>query len=290
MKLIKGLITTVVVIVAIVGVAVIGGYVYVRKTYGIDLFNTVGQLKTLSKPVNESELCPSAFGAEDFVDVKDVVNTSVEDMVKYEEGKGYEGYSVDMGGSTPMKAAVSLTEKQVGALGQTVFYQKTGGKIDVGGKSLDVKLIQTDFLNIDETGSADVNVVVKLDLTPFKAEMNQFPFSYLKKYVPDSLYVSSTVRVQKGSAQFDYTVTHKTLTLNGLSAEDTEDLFKTLDMVFGIGSAEKLNLLIGTTVTDALIGNEKSEGFAYSLKSTGAKDFAFVAATATAADAFSVLY
>ena len=37
MKLIRNLIITVVVIVAILGVVIIGGYVYVRTTYGIDL-------------------------------------------------------------------------------------------------------------------------------------------------------------------------------------------------------------------------------------------------------------
>lgn len=37
MKAIKKLIISLVVIVAIFGVAVIGGYIYVRTTYGIDL-------------------------------------------------------------------------------------------------------------------------------------------------------------------------------------------------------------------------------------------------------------
>lgn len=38
MKALKGVLITLVVIIAIVGVTVIGGYVYVRATYGIDLF------------------------------------------------------------------------------------------------------------------------------------------------------------------------------------------------------------------------------------------------------------
>ena len=49
------------VIVAILGVTVIGGYIYVRTTYGIDLFRTAGQLKTLTQAVDESALCPDAF-------------------------------------------------------------------------------------------------------------------------------------------------------------------------------------------------------------------------------------
>ena len=62
MKTIKNLIITFFVIVAIVGVTVIGGYIYVRTTHGIDLFRTAEQLKTLSKDVDESALCPNAYG------------------------------------------------------------------------------------------------------------------------------------------------------------------------------------------------------------------------------------
>ena len=56
MKALKGVLITLVVIIAIVGVTVIGGYVAVRSKYGIDLFRTAGQLKTLTKDVDESAL------------------------------------------------------------------------------------------------------------------------------------------------------------------------------------------------------------------------------------------
>lgn len=70
MKAIKGLIITLIVIVALAGVTIIGGYIYVRSTYGIDLFRTAGQLKTLSQTPDESVLCPNAFSASDMADVK----------------------------------------------------------------------------------------------------------------------------------------------------------------------------------------------------------------------------
>ena len=53
MKAIKKLVISLVVIVAVLGVVVIGGYIYVRSAYGIDLFRTAGQLKTLTEQVNE---------------------------------------------------------------------------------------------------------------------------------------------------------------------------------------------------------------------------------------------
>lgn len=294
MKAIKRIIISLVVIVAILGVAVIGGYIYVRSAYGIDLFRTAGQLKTLTEQVNEAELCPNAYGDSDFTDLKNSVNAEIEGLVKFEEGKGYNGYTLDFNAliGAELSKTIALSEKQVGALAQTVFFEQTGGKIQLGGKQTDVTIVQTDFSEIAENGSADFNVVCKLDLSPFKADMDKFPYSLFKKYIPDNLYISSTVRVDKTTdGQFDYTVSHKGLALNNLSAEETEDLFHTLDAVLKIGSAESVNLQIGTIAVNALIGNEQSVGFAYSLKAVGATTFYFANVTTAenSIDCFMVL-
>ena len=294
MKAIKRLFISLVVIVAVLGVVVIGGYIYVRSAYGIDLFRTAGQLKTLTEQVNETELCPHAYGDGDFVDLKNSVNAEIEGLVKFEEGKGYNGYILDFNAliGANLSKTIVLSEKQVGALAQTVFFEQTGGKIQLGGKQTDVTIVQTDFSEIAENGSADFNVVCKLDLSPFKADMDKFPYSLFKKYIPDSLYVSSTVRVDKTTdGQFDYTVSHKGLALNNLNAEETEDLFRTLDAVLKIGSAESVNLQIGTIAVNALIGNEQSVGFAYSLKAVGATTFYFANVTTAenSSDCFMVV-
>lgn len=282
MKAIKKLFISLVVIVAVLGVVVIGGYIYVRSAYGIDLFRTAGQLKTLTEQVNEADLCPNAYSDSDFVDLKNSVNAEIEGLVKFEEGKGYNDYTLDFSALTgaELSKTIALSEKQVGALAEIVFFEQTGGKIQLGGKQTDVTIVQTDFSEIAENGSADFNVVCKLDLSPFKADMDKFPYSLFKKYIPDSLYVSSTVRVDKtAEGQFDYTVSHKGLALNNLNAEETADLFHTLDAVLKIGSAESVNLQIGTIAVNALIGNEQSVGFAYSLKAVGATTFYFANVT-----------
>ncbi len=277
MKVLKRLIISLVVIVAILAVAVIGGYIYVRTTYGIDLFRTAGQLKTLTQEVDETALCPNAYGDKDFVDMKTEVNSKFDGLIAYEEGKGYNGYSVNFASlEGKSMVSMSLTEKQVGAIAQTVFYEQTGGKIKIGEKEVSVTVVQVDFSEFAENGSADFNVVAKLDLIPFKADMGGFPYKYFIKYIPDSFYVSSTVRVDKTEAEgFAYTVTHKSLTLNNLSADDTADLFNTLNAVLKIGTAENLNMQIGTTAVNALIGTSESPGFAYSFKAVGATTFNF---------------
>lgn len=212
MKAIKSLIITIIVIVAIMGVAIIGGYIYVRSAYGIDLFNTAGQLKTLSQKTDEKTLCPKAFSASDMADVKTNLDKKASGLIIYEDGKGYEGYTVDFSASS---------------------------------------------------------------LTPLKEDIGGFPFSLFKKYVPDELYVSSTVRVNKTGDKMGYNVTHVGLKLNNLSAEDTADLFHTLDAVLKIGSAENLNMQIGTTAVNALIGNADHSGFAYSMQALGKTAFGF---------------
>lgn len=277
MKAIKGIIITLVVIIALVGVAVIGGYIYVRQTYGIDLFRTAGQLKTLSQTPDEKTLCPNAFSASDMADVKSNMDEKVSGLISYEEGKGYEGYSVDFSevSPTPFTGSITFSSKQAGALAQTIFYEQTGGKVKIGEKELTVRLVQMDFSDISEEGSADFNVVAKVSLTPLKEDMNGFPFSLFKKYVPDELYVSSTVRVNKTDDNMGYNITNVGLKINNLSADDTDDLFHTLDAVLKIGSAENMNLQIGTTAVNALIGNSEYKGFASSMQIFGKTAFEF---------------
>ena len=157
----------------------------------------------------------------------------------------------------------------------------------MGDKEVSVTVVQIDFSEIAANGSADFNVVAKIDLTPFKADMDGFPYKLFKKYIPDNLYVSSTVRVDKTEEDdFSYKVSHKSVTLNNLSGDDTADLFNTLNAVLKIGTAENLNMQVGTMAVNALIGTKDNPGFAYSMKAIGAKYFMF--ATSADADRFIV--
>lgn len=268
MKALKKALIGLVCTIALLGVVVIGGYIFVRSKYGIDLFRTAGQLKVLSEKVDESKLCPNAFGNDDFEGLKSALDSDLASgFISFSEGSGYNGYSIVYSAITGDVSAseLKISEKQTGALGQLIFYDQTGGKISVSGKDLTTTIKQIDFSNIDESGNANLNIVVQIDLTPFTSEMTGFPYSLFKKYIPDSLYVSSTVFVEKTDATMGYKVSHKELKINNLSSEDTDDLFHTLDTVLKIGSAENLNLTIGSTVAQVLIGNDDNSGFAYSL-------------------------
>ena len=280
MSAIKKLIISLIVIIGILAVALISVYIVARVNLGVDLFRTVGQLKTLSQPVNEQESFSAAYRSEDLAELKSQTDSQLGDVVLYEEGKGYEGYTVDFTAlalSGVTAKPVFLSEQQAGALAEIVFHQQTGGVLTIADKEISVCVLQIAFTEIDaETGNADLNVTVKLDLTPFKNDMKGFPFNLLKGFVPDTLYVTSVVRIEKGEG-LAYTVTPKYLTLNNLSGDDTSDFFHTLDVVLKIGSAEELNAEIGTTAANALIGTEQNPGFVYALKATGGSgSFAFV--------------
>lgn len=271
MKAIKSFFISLISLVAFVAVAIIGGYIFVRSKYGIDLFRTIEQLKTLSQTVDENTLYPNALKNTEYVTLQTSINTSLAgDFIKYQESTGFNGYttnyselsSVLLEGITQIK----FSEKQIGFLSQIIFYEQTGGKIQVSEKELETTIIQVEFSNITSTGNADFNIVVKIDLTPLTTELKDFPYNIIKKYIPNSLYLSSTITIEKTDAEMGYSIAHKEFKINNLSADDTSDLFHTLDTVLKIGSAESLNTQIGTIATNALIGNATNNGFAYSLK------------------------
>lgn len=269
MKALKSLIISLISLVAFVAVAVIGGYIFVRSKYGIDLFRTVQQLKTINTTVDESTLFTNAISSDDYVTLQTSINSSLADnFIKYQENEGFNGYKTNysaLGAWMEDLIQVKFSEKQIGFLSQIIFYEQTGGKLQINEKELETTIIQVDFSNITST-KTDFNIVIKVDLTPLTSDMTDFPYSLIKKYIPKSLYFSSTITIEKTDAEMGYSIAHKELKINNLSADDTTDLFHTLDTVLKIGTAEDLNTQIGTIATNALIGNATNKGFAYSLK------------------------
>ena len=272
MKVLKRLLIALLIMVLLAGALVAGAYFYVKNTYGIDVFKTIGQLKTLGREVDEAELCPNAFSESDMASVEDEINASVDGFISYTEENGYKVNFDDL--PSEMKTVIKLTDKQVGAVADTVVRQEMNGEVEIADKKVPVKLLQVAFSDIDESGNADFNVVVRLDLKPLTADVDEGAKRFVGKYLPEFLYVSSTVRVTRG-AGFEFTVAHKTLTLNNLSAKDTEEFLGTLDKLMGIGTAQTLNETIGNTVLSSLIGSESQNGLAYSLKNIGATGYTF---------------
>lgn len=274
MKLIKKLIVSVLSLVIIAAAVLVGGYYYILNTYQIDLLKTLEQLNVLSQQVDEEELCPNAFSTDDMVDVQTIVNQSAEDYITYTQENGYFVNFDNL--PEEMKYIIKLTDKQVGALAQTVIKQELDNKVEVGGQQLGIELKQVDF-SINESNEVSLNTIIALDISSLINQIPQgFPFDYITPKIPKVLYVSSTINVNRTEVAFSYEVAHKSLTLNNLSADQTQAFFHTLNVILNIGESESLNVTIGNAVMDAMVGNEEEKGFAYSLKDIGATDYEFL--------------
>lgn len=274
MKLIKKLIITIITLVVVIIAGAVGTYIYVKNTYDIDLINTVLQLKKISDPVDEKKLITNPYTEEDKTKAHEEVNNSVNGFI------GSDKINFDKL-LTEMKTVIKLDDKQLACLAQEVIDQEMEGKITIGEQDIPLVLKQIDISNVDDEGNADFNTIVKLDISSFKTNMNNFPLSMLKKYVPDYLYISSTVWVEKNKENevvvpFAYSTTSTSFTINTLTDKETTELFKTLDAVIKIGTADNLNNQIGNAILGSLIGSEEQNGLAYSLKQYGAKDYRFI--------------
>lgn len=251
----------------------------VNAKYKINLFEVVGSLKKLSTDVDVAVIAPKAPTNSDYKSAMQSANKAVADIIVYDDVN--DKYSLNDTAKTGMVADLKLTDVETCVLVNLMMDNGDAGvKINAGDsevnlKDYDFKLVQIALSNVVE-GSADVNVVVSVDLTKLKNDMTKFPLSLIKNKVPQKLYVSSTITVTKGTAPFEYTVTSKGLALNNMSGKEVSQLFDAVNLVAKIGSADKFNEALGKSFIDALIGNENNpNGFAYSLKAIGASDFDF---------------
>jgi hypothetical protein len=250
------------------------GYAYVYKTYGIDVIKTVQALQGLNDPVDETKLCPNAYTADDMVNVQSIVNKSVDGFITSTEDGGYHINFDNL--PTEMTEVIKLSDKQVCAVAHEVVEQEINGKFNFGDKQVSVALKQIDFYDVTED-SAHFNVVISVDMTPFKQLTDNEWANNISTLIPDTMYVSSTVIVVHGADNFSYDVKHESLTINNMTKEQTQDLFHVLEVLFKTDSLAAWNVYVGETIMHALVGSETQQGLAYGLKDIGATDYAFVA-------------
>lgn len=264
-------------IVLVIALAISAVCIYVNKKYGINLFETYTQVKLLSQPVDEAKFCDNKFTDDDMATAQTTVNASVAGLISYSETDGYKISTTGLGEDSMMSADLKITDKQMGAIAKTIINSAEGGMtMNFNGETVQVELLQIKFENIDNlTGNADVNIIVKMDISSLQEKFNSFPLNMFKKYIPKTLYISSTTTIEKGEGNFAYTVKSKSLKINNLTEEQTSSLIKTLNLVAKTGTDEELNLMAGEPFANLLIGNSTNTGFAYSLKDLGAKDYSF---------------
>ena len=251
------------------------GCLIVKQKYGVDVFSTISQIKTLNQKVDESKY-DSKFSDNDMKDAQIAVNAKMEGLISYTEEDGYKIKEEGIGVESQISADLLLSDKQLGAIINNLINENAEGlTLDVSGNKLKIDFIQLKFVEIREN-EADINIVVKVDVRELKQKMNSFPTNIIAKKIPDYLYISSTSTIKKGDNAFEYEVLSKDIEINNLNSQDTKSFLNTLNLVFKFGTSDDFNLMIAKPFVNALIGNSENNGFAYSLRGLGVKDYDFV--------------
>lgn len=251
------------------------GCLIAKQKYGVDVFSTISQIKTLNQKVDESKY-DSKFSDNDMKDAQIAVNAKMQGLISYSEENGYKICEEGIGVESKISADLLLSDKQLGAITNTLISQNEEGMtLDISGNKLQISFLQVKFVEVREK-EADINIVVKVDVRDLKQKMNSFPMNLIAKKIPDYLYISSTSTVKKGENAFEYEILSKNIEINNLSSDDTKSFLNTLNLVFKFGTSDDFNLMIASPFVNALIGNSENNGFAYSLRGLGVKDYDFV--------------
>lgn len=260
-------------IIIIIALAFAGACIFVKVKYNVSVLGTIGEIKKLQENVDEEKMFPNQFTANDMTSAQTTVNAQIDGLIV---GNEEEGFKISKPVGTNIKASLKLTDKQLGAIAKIACGEGIDIKFDEQ-TALKANLIQVKFSSI-EGNSADVNFVVKVDVSQIKEKMKDFPLSWFKKYIPSTLYISSTVSVVKGEGEFNYTVESVGMTINNLTQEQTTSFLNTINLIAGTGTAQEINLQIGSQFVNALIGDANhTDGFVYSLRDLGVTDYAFEA-------------
>lgn len=260
-------------IIIIIALAFAGACIFVKVKYNVSVLGTIGEIKKLQENVDEEKMFPNQFTASDMTSAQTTVNAQIDGLIV---GNEEEGFKISKPVGISIKESFKLTDKQLGAIAKIACGEAMDIKFDEQ-TTLKANLIQVKFSSI-EGNSADVNFVVKVDVSQIKEKMKDFPLSWVKKYIPSTLYISSTVSVVKGEGEFNYTVESVGMTINNLTQEQTTSFLSTINLIAGTGTAKEINLQIGSQFVNALIGDANhTDGFVYSLRDLGVTDYAFEA-------------
>ena len=259
-------------IIGVIGVCVLSSHLVLKYKYNIDSFEVINGLNNINKKVDEDKACSNKFNEEDKEKAIEIINASTNDFIQNDKDNIVLDYDRLV---NEMQTVIELNDREVGAICSTYLDNLKNNKFEVGGFTFDVELLELTFNDLKEK-SCDLTTVLKISVSSFKEQMNAFPLNIAKDMVPNDIYLFSTVTVNKGDRAFEYSLTSTSFKMNACTIKQTSSLFEIVDLVFDIGNSSEINLLIGSTIVDDLIGTETNKGLAYNMKIVGASDYNFV--------------
>ena len=259
-------------IIGVIGVCVLSSHLVLKYKYNIDSIEVINGLNNINKKVDEDKACRNKFNEEDKEKAIEIINASTNDFIQNDKDNIVLDYDRLV---NEMQTVIELNDREVGAICSTYLDNLKNNKFEVGGFTFDVQLLELTFNDLKEK-SCDLTTVFKISVSSFKEQMNVFPLNIAKDMVPNDIYLFSTVTVNKGDSAFEYSLTSTSFKMNACTIKQTSSLFEIVDLVFNIGNSSEINLLIGSTIVDSLIGTETNKGLAYNMKIVGASDYNFV--------------
>lgn len=235
-------------------VVMLGGFcLYLYLRHHINVIEVIGQVKVLNQSVNVDRLAPNQYSDEDLTNAQNKIDNIAD-----------------------TQNAVRFSDKELAAyLNETVQTQEGGMPMKIGSSTVNLvdygfAIVQMEFSNISQDSESDkmtdFNIVLKIELKKFKQEqMGKFPLKWIANIVPNSLYFSFNVEINKAE-DGGYETVSKYMTINNLSASQTDSIFKTFDTFLKIGTAQNFNKSISDEFVKVMIGEN---GFYEQLRSQG---------------------
>ena len=126
------------------------GCLIVKQKYGVDVFSTISQIKTLNQKVDETKY-DSKFSDNDMKDAQIAVNAKIEGLISYTEEDGYKINEEGIGVESQISADLLLSDKQLGAIINNLINENAEGlTLDVSGNKLKINFINSNLLKSEK--------------------------------------------------------------------------------------------------------------------------------------------
>ncbi|MBR1925686.1 MAG: hypothetical protein IJ837_02400 [Clostridia bacterium] len=277
LKIFLKLFVSLIILVAIV-VGGIWGVGYFK--YNVNVFTITSDLLKISNLPKVEEIAPNRPQQSDYESIMEKINNALTIQplgAKVIEKDDENNYTINFDNATKyLTSDLNLTSKETCALMNIVLSSQEpviqNGNEKINLKSLDFQLLQIYYadlenVTIDEKNYTknSFNFVASLSLKSIKEKMNSFPLSTFKSKVPDTLYVSSTVEITMENGTITYTTKSQDILVNTLKKENLAPIFSLLNNFIKVGTVDEFNKNLCDVCVNMILGNESSQGFAYSL-------------------------
>lgn len=278
-------------VLAIVIVAfLVAGYFLIKNVMGIDIIALRRSLKALNKLPDQTTYISNPYTEADYANARQKFADVGLGAIIGEDGLNEYFSALEENDETyeslHMTSTLSLTDKELAS----VLNKTIAGSINSSlsqDQNFSIELLEVKFSDVTKSEissfnktQANVEIILKFNITSFAKGLKKFPLSILTKYLPDIIYAKVNFTITNAQEDFEYVTEVKSLNLNALSEKDTAKLINQLAFM-DIGTVNNVANIAVEAFTGILFKNSDGEGIFSSLNYAGAKDYEFVTVDGT---------